>query len=267
MAFAFDISRNMVLSIYNNQSDIFILMIENGRIVINEVLCSDYHSGLTAARVDDNIYIAYVTMAGELVAEAISGGERIVLYSDCDNSRRPENISIAAVDNEIIVFYKLGSFDGVTEIRCIAVEKGSSSRLIYSNNTDLQYSLIHEEIGGDGREKSYYIKIIEENDPNIRRFKLIRRDDGIIDWDEFLMVRKETIAELEKKCLINAEECNRKLKAQQRDNDERIKKELKEQEKRFKKQYDQLSEMAKNIQDEGRRWRDLYYRSTNRNIK
>ncbi|MGN0436146.1 MAG: hypothetical protein ACI4D8_05935 [Wujia sp.] len=236
----------------------------NGRAVIREVLENDYDKGLNAIAIGDNIYISYITFSGKLVAIDMSGDRRVILCVDCDNIRDMENIGIIAIENEVFILYKISYPDGDAEIRYVTAKQGSPSQILYSNHNTFRYSLIHEEIGEDGETGNYYINIIEKDSPKIRRFKLLKRGNGIIDCDEYLIVRRETIDELNKKCLINAEECNRKLKAQQRENDERIKRKLKEQEKRFKKQYDQLSEMAKNIQDDGRRWRDLYYRSTRR---
>lgn len=263
MIYAFELMLGRYICVYTEGNNINLLISGNGRMLQNNAVKQDYQRALTANKIKDRIYIAYVNISGEVVLERI-GGERLILFSDYREDIKPDKINIVDIGDDVGILFISQTGNGESELSFISGRQGGTGTALLSGMIIHDYELFTDNCNTVHR---YLLRLRADSDSDAELYQLQFIEDKktgkiVPEVKECILSSRETIDELNKKCLINTEECNKKLKAQQNANDERIKKVLKEQEKRFKKQYDELTEMAKNIQDEGRRWRELYYNST-----
>ena len=84
---------------------------------------------------------------------------------------------------------------------------------------------------------------------------------GDISLSEYILCKEQTMQELEKRCKENDKNYNEAIRKTQEDYESRLKSTVKNMEQRYKQQYDELAKLTQGMQEEGRKWRELYYKS------
>ena len=84
---------------------------------------------------------------------------------------------------------------------------------------------------------------------------------GDISLSEYILCKEQTMQELEKRCKENDKNFHEAVEQTQADYEKRLKTTVKSMEQRYKQQYDELAKLTQGMQEEGRKWRELYYKS------
>ena len=117
----------------------------------------------------------------------------------------------------------------------------------------------HYEIWQQGGVSYLVYKLATEHRPRIFAVDVSRLGD--ISLTEYILCKEQTMQELTIRCKENDKNFNQALKKMEREYEEKWKENAKTMEKRYKSQYEELSELAKGMQEEGRKWLELYYKS------
>ena len=72
---------------------------------------------------------------------------------------------------------------------------------------------------------------------------------------------KKHIEDVSKRCKENDKNFHEAVEQTQADYEKRLKTTVKSMEQRYKQQYDELAKLTQGMQEEGRKWRELYYKS------
>ena len=127
-------------------------------------------------------------------------------------------------------------------------------RLVYGTERIERYEILqHGEV-------SYLLyKLATEAKPRIYAVDVSRLGD--ISLSEYILCKEQTMQELEKRCKENDKNYNEAIRKTQEDYESRLKSTVKNMEQRYKQQYDELAKLTQGMQEEGRKWRELYYKS------
>lgn len=219
------------VAIYDEGNNILAAFIGKSRNVQWLSIEHDYRAELVSILYRDEICIAYISVANELVYKKAGGEERLVLFADLHNALSMRNISFHIFEAGLYILYITTSAKtGADELWCISPENDrKGKRLLAEDEGIASYRIIEYE------NKTY---IIYDKNAGSKIYEL---------ETEFVLCEKE------EKTL-----CELKAFDELRHQYEQKEKEYKLQ---YKKQYDELAHLTEQIQEEGRKWRDLYLKS------
>ncbi len=246
MEFIHSLSDGKKAVIYDDGNNVMLLFITNIRNMQSVVLARDYLSLLDCLYFRNNIYIAYVSTANELKWKQAGREEGLVLMSGNGEAFDISKLCLFVINEKIYVSYQFyNSSQSAYEIRYI------------NPNGDRKFKVM---LSTKERINDYVIN--EENDETFLKINLSENDK--YDYYKMTVDGQETIS-LSKEYLVDEEE-NKKTGEQFRQEIEKLKEELKKQhesemksmEENYTRQYNELSDMTRQVQEEGRKYRELY---------
>lgn len=238
MEYIFELTEGRRAVIYDEGSQIIIAFMAYGRIINQAVLEREYHSELNAITWGNNIYLAYVTVSNAITWLQVGGTGRVIIYANDSSVCHVMDLKLGEVDHKLLLFYRTDYDDSqIWRLQYVQPLVERKSFMLGEWKKEIDYSLAC--VGGqcicsvkmNGVTTHYYI---EENDN--QRY------------------------ELKEVCLISNEEID-KQNILKEEMENRSKGEYEQLEKSFRTQYNDLVEFAKQLQDEGKYWREMYRRS------
>lgn len=229
MEYIFGLTEGRYAIIYDEGNQILLLFLYRGKIIHQAILEREYHSELHAFLYENKIYLAYVTVSNAIAWMEVGGNGRRILYATDNPMCYVENLCMLVMDGKLVLFFES------------EIEDKGLCRMLY--NLPL------------GNRKSF---VLGEWKQNVT-CSLLSLGGHIIcsvtkGEDEKLYQIKENDAKrytLEEIVLNGAHD----VKQEQIEAD-------------FVKQYNELVEFTKQLQEEGKKWRDMYYAGTqNKHIK
>lgn len=213
--------------VFDEGNNIIMVILGTARSVKWLVLRNDFLKELLLCNYADDIYMSYITVGREIVWEELISEKRIVLYKYSDD----ENV-------------KLIGILCTDDVKCILCIK--------KKNTGAELGVVYARLGIDNYRKVCGLDEMCED-------ALLVKHDG----DFYLFSGRECIYRIEPGEIplvqnIKADEDELLAEAE-----ERFRSKLEEQHRYYKKQYDELEELARSMQEEGKRWRQMYYRRDN----
>ncbi len=267
MEFIFSLKNGIKVIIYTEGNNIIVNYLSLGRIVRAGVLFNNYRWGLTSVIKDDEVYIAYVSVENELVWDKLGSQNPIVLYADKGERWLVDRLKIKEFQGILVLFYMtINHMEGHSEIKYIIPYGERRGRIIVSNKVVIgsydvediysQYFLWYK--AEKDSIPSFFIMNLENiNDIKIKEIYIEETStEKIKEYYEIntemkLKEQKEKL-EIEYRKSTEMLEYSHSKKMQER---------LHNVEEHYKKQYNELSEMTREIQEEGKKWRELYYKS------
>ncbi len=270
--------------IYDEGNNI-ILMPIGGRLNRQMVIARDYRSELCFLCDRTKVCISYFNTQNDLVWHTVGEGERIVLLSGVVDTFEISNIKIEKINGIIYVFYMIRKAGNVnSEIKFISPMGNRNTKSFYG----VAASIENYKFSDYDNEKLFEVKLAGEK--NSRKYKVQIDDAGKVEHEEYKLKNsievkelnnqinnmKNIISEKEEYILKLEEELSNKniyiveetkklknesLHKAQEEYEEMLKKEITKIEVQYKKQYDELGKLTKEIQEEGKRWRELYYKN------
>ena len=246
MEFIHSLSDGKKAVIYDDGNNVMLLFITNIRNMQSAVVVRDYLSLLDCLYFRNNIYIAYISTANELKWKQAGREEGLVLMSGSKEAFDISKISQFVINEKIYVSYLFyNSSRNAYEIRYV------------NPNGDRKFKVM---LSGKERVNDY--RITCENDETFLKIKYPENDK--YEYYRISIDGQEDIS-LSKEYLVDEGE-NEKNREQFRIEIEKLREELKKQheeeirsmKENYTRQYNELSDMTKQVQEEGRRYRDLY---------
>ncbi len=248
---------NRKILIYDEGNNIYYNVILGNKIVQAKVIARDYHTGLSCFRFEDKIYCAYITVAKELMWENITDDSKLVLFADKNEIWNMDNVVMENIYDTLVIFYQvINPSNEKYEIRYLMPLKDKKGRVIVSLSEIIErYKFIRS---GEMIFLAYELKGEDE-----RNYYLITREEGQgLDKCEYGFNEKQLHNELLNELADLKTKYENDLKSTKLDYEERLKEDISLVEEHYRSQYEELSSFTKDIQNEGKKWRELYYRST-----
>lgn len=237
MEYIFELTEGRRAVIYDEGSQIIIAFMAYGRIINQAVLEREYHSELNAITWGNNIYLAYVTVSNAIAWLQVGGTGRVIIYAN-DSSCRVLDLRMGEVNHKLLLFYR-------TEL-----DDRQLCQLQYAQPLENRKSYM---LGEWKKEIDYCLACVD--DQCVCSVKI----DGTT-THYFIEESDNQRYELKEVYILSGEEINnqKRLQAEQ---ENKSKSEYEQLENSFRKQYNDLVEFAKQLQDEGKYWREMYRRS------
>ncbi len=256
MEYIYGLSDNRKAIIYNEGNNIVFGILGINRIVQWSVVARDYRLGLNSCSFKGSIYIVYVTTSNELVWQKVGGDGRLVVFSKVGETIDVYNIKTALIKDELYLLYQSkNSVTGAFEIRYILPKLEENSKTLISTDERIEdYEILHLrenlcfrcKIWGKEKTRIFIMNPEEIDDINI---------------EEYILCKLDSVTKLEEQCKLSEENYKSAIKKLDKDWERKLKKTVEILETDYKKQYDDLSKMTMDIQEEGKKWRELYYKS------
>lgn len=244
--------------LYEEGNQILAQVVGTGRTVQWGSLCRDYHSCGASLLWENEIYVAYVNTENVLMWDKLFAEGRLVLVKD-GLWGSISDVTIAPVVGERTLLYVWYCMQGAENGRydlCVIDPLGERKvqRLVQGVGRIEHYEILqHGEV-------SYLLyKLERETKPRIFAVDVSRLGD--ISLSEYILCKEQTMQELEKRCKENDKNFHEAVEQTQADYEKRLKTTVKSMEQRYKQQYDELAKLTQGMQEEGRKWRELYYKS------
>jgi len=227
MEYVFSEKSGIKLVIWDEGNNIIVSYISGGRVIKSGILHKNYRTGLCCAKQDDDIYVAFVSVENELVWNRLLGGEPLILFSDKSENWQIYDLNIIVNSKGVVLFYE--TFN----------QK--------ENQTEIKYILPYGERRG---------KLLCALSDKLNEYKIFFMGDRWYLWyiTEDKKTSKFFIMNMERISDITISECFLTLEG-----DFEIR--LHNVENYYKNKYDELYSMTKEIQEEGKKWRELYYKN------
>ena len=231
--------------IYDDKNTVVINYIHANKVVTYGVLCKDYHSELQCYSKDDRIFIAYITVENQLVWDELGKESRLVLFGDKDELWNMTRVRIIDYMKGNILFVKArNTTSGREEIRYVFLDGDRKGNVLVSTMKKIEW---YEILVKDG---DYYLIYKVEKQTISKIFIMSMSSFGDINIEEYIMCKSQTV-ELLKERIDTIEDTH--------------KREVADIVEKYKKQYNELVDVTKQIQEEGKKWRDLYYKNVKEN--
>ncbi|MCM1272499.1 MAG: hypothetical protein NC225_11785 [Clostridium sp.] len=237
-------------------NNINIILFSNQRNIQWSVLRRDYGSELCTCMSGDDICLAYLNTANDLIWDVVGGENRIILLSDIGNVKNIRNIKLEKMNDRALLIYQTDNpASNRQELIYSFPESERKSRLLVSGEQIIEDYILY--YNGE----HYILRCKYRNEPALKTFVLKAGASGELTAEEQIMCKAEYIDELKGKCKIKQEEFDRVSAGLREEFEENLKKRAEDMEKRYRAQYDELVKLTKDIQEEGKKWRQLYYKS------
>lgn len=258
MEYVYALSGGRKAVIYDEGNNILIVFLNRGRSAQWVILERDYHSNLVMGQFEGELYISYISVAHELVWKKIGEEGRLVLFADVNDVLRLRNINIVSMEKTQYIFYGISNSSAKTEeIRYVEPDGDRKSTILVSEAQSI-YDCRIEYVQGSIH-LSY--RCGEGQDGQQKNFIVTMEGNGRHRLEEYVLCGRTALREHEERCRMVQEQCDKEIRQKQEMYERRLKDEIHNAEQRYKKQYDELADLTKQIQKEGRTWRDLYHKS------
>lgn len=258
MEYVYALSGGRKAVIYDEGNNILIVFLNRGRSAQWVVLERDYHSNLAMGQFEGELYISYISVAHELVWKKIGEEGRLILFADVNDAFRLCNINIVSTEKTQYIFYGMSNSSAKTEeIRYVEPDGDRKSTVLISEDRSI-YDCRAEYVQGN-----IYLsyRCGEEQGGRQKNFIVTIEGNGRHRLEEYVLCRQTALTECEERCRMAEEQYDKEMRQKQAEYERRLKDEMRNAEQRYKKQYDELADLTKQIQKEGRTWRDLYHKS------
>lgn len=227
MEYVFSYENRKIL-IYSAGNNIYYNVIFGNKITQIKAVSKDYHMGLCCMEYKNDIYCTYITVARELVWQNMTEDERLILFADVNDLWNMENLRSVEINNmPAIMFQAQNPVTKEGEIRCIFPNE---DKKIYSLVND-KNGILEYEIAGD---KGRLFVCYTTNETKDKRIFMLTGEKNNITLKEYILADLDYVAKLESN--------------------------LKYTEENYRKQYEELEKLTKDIQNEGKKWREMYYK-------
>lgn len=229
MEYLYRLGSGRKVAIHDEGNTIYLIFIETGKNVQWMIVGRDYGYDLCGYYYHEKLFISYVTIGNELVWEEAGKDKRTILYSANSQGTEILNSGIVEINNVLYVFFQVQNL--ITkeyEIKYICPDGIRKSYSLINNIKQVEYFdfLVMK--------KLTYIKYKSYGDMD-EKIHLISSENNLLHIsDEYMFCNKNET----NKDSIYIE----KLES-------------------VEKQYNELVNMTKEIQEEGKKWRELYYKS------
>lgn len=258
MEYIYAMSGGRKAVIYDEGNNILLAFLNRGRSAQWVIVERDYHSNLAVGQFGGELYISYISVAHELVWKKIGEEGRLVLFADVNRAFQLSDLNIVGLREVQYIFYRFfNPSAGTEEIRYVNPDGDRKSTVLLSEGRAM-YDCRIEYV--EGRIYLSY-KCGDEQNGQQKNFIVTMEENGRHRLEEYVLCRQTTLTELEERCRTTDEQYNKEIKEKQKEYEKRLKDEIRNVEQRYKKQYDELADLTKQIQKEGRTWRDLYHKS------
>ena len=254
MEYIFETEKGRRVIIYDEGNNIYMNVISGNKNIFWGILARDYHSGLKCSKVGDDIYMVYLTIGKEIVWSMPGKDNSLILYAERESDKIIDGFNIVEFEKNIFLFYRVRNIKReFTEIRYIMPKLDRLEKILLSLEGDVEEYKIYElanklhlycRLVKDDFDKYFIVNKKEKNDINIEEYVYLSKDK--FDGD------KVKNKELEQECL-------KKLDEVKKDYEKELKNKLEEVENNYRNQYNELAKLTKEIQEEGKKWRTLYY--------
>lgn len=226
--------------LYDEGNHIMLAFIGKARSVQWTAIEHDYRLNLVSCLYRDEIYISYMSVANELVLKKVGDDEKLVVFSDPNNALDVRKISLNRINDSLYIMYVITNVQtGADEIWCIQpYSDRRGKKLIIAANGISEYKIFEYA-------NALYLTYKSENGDSEYIYKPDINATTGNGLNEYVLLEKNTTHELEKHYKEHEEEYI----------------------KQYKEQYNDLVNLTKQIQDEGKKWRDLYHRSIKKENK
>lgn len=284
MEFINSLSDGRKAVVYDEGNNITIIFITNVRNMQSAVVARDYLSALDCLYFRNNLYVVYMSNTNEVKWKQVGREESLTLITGTNEVWDVSNLKLFVINEKIYVSYQIYNEEkNAYEVRYINPNGDRKTRLMLSKNERiLKYDIteINEEIylkikvSEEVPYEYFRLSIDGQEDIGLSREYLIdeeeenRRQEKYENKLKSLEVEKAEIKkELEKQYEDEKEKNDEKLKVKL----ESLKEELSRQhteeiralEENYTRQYNELSDMTRQIQEEGKKYRELYVQALN----
>lgn len=283
MGIFYELSTGSKGAIYDEGNNIFMLMVGQGRVNRQILISRDYSRGLSCYIDEDKVCMAYFNTQNELIWDIAGAGEKLVIFSGIGDTLEMSHIKIVKMGSEILLFYVMKNPQtDVYELRYI----NPSGERVSKKLTDLDVLVEYYDVYNEGDISLLKYKCIGKKD--VRQFQVKNNSQGEMKIEEYTLCKNCVVEEIKEKLVMEKskveekrdiiknlknnisekEEVIKELKteiAQKEevinDREENMKKEIDGLHKMYKNKYDELVKLTQEIQEEGKKWRELYYRN------
>lgn len=226
--------------LYDEGNHIMLAFIGKSRSVQWTAIEHDYRVNLVSCLYRNEIYISYISVANELVLKKIGDDERLVVFSDPNNALEVRKISLNTIKDSLYIIYVITNAQTNTdEIWCIQPYSDRRGVKIITDADGISEYAVFE------YDKAEYLTYKTKNSNREYIYMLEMNEITGNGVEQYILMEENATHELEQY--------------------------YKEQEeahiKQYKEQYNELVLLTKQIQEEGKKWRDLYHRSIKREYK
>lgn len=277
-----DGKRVLVMDDRNNINLVFIVNKRNIQWVNYR---KDYRFGLCAAACNGRICLAYINVANELIWDVAGNENRLVLLSDIGNMWNVREMHLTVIDEKCILFYKANNpVSGNCEIiytfpdgerKGKTLISGSENIESYNVYFDGEKNVLRYKTADSENFKSFVINVDKFDEINLLEYvenkaevlASLEKQRKLSEIEcektaEMLKDKhKKDIEKMEGEYRIRAQDMERKYNEQIDEMDKSYREQVNEMDKKYREQYDELAQFAKQLQTEGKRWRELYYKS------
>ncbi len=246
MEFIYSLSDGKKAVIYDDGNNVMLLFITNIRNMQSAVVVRDYLSLLDCMYFRNNIYIAYISTANELKWKQAGREEGLVLISGNGEAFDISMLSQFVINEKIYVSYLFyNSSQNAYEIRYV------------NPNGDRKFKVM---ISAKERLNDY--RIICENNETFLKIKYPENDKYeyykiSVDGQEDISLSKEYLID-EGENVKNKERLELEIEKLREELKKQYEEEIKSMKENYTRQYNELSDMTKQVQEEGRKYRELY---------
>ena len=219
---------------------------------------NDYHSQLCAVESNGKIGLAYINVSNELVWDVVGKDNRIILLSDMGNIWNVRHLCLMQINQENILFYKANNpVNGHCELIYTYPDGERKGRSLVSGSSNIEdYHVFF-----DGEKNILKYKLQGEESSKCFVMNTDRADE--IRLEEYVLSSVRSLGEIEERCRLKEKDFEREREKLRKEFEKTLRNQAEEMEIKYKKQYNELAEFAKQLQEEGKRWRELYYKSDN----
>lgn len=248
--------------IYDEGNQLVVSVLGASRSVQWGVLCRDYHSCAVSYRKEDVIYVAYLNVDNTLYFDRLFQEGRLALVSG-ELLGNISNVQIEELQGEksdIYVLYQHLDQETGTHAICAINPLGErKNQVIMTSKERIEHYrvVVHNGVS--------YLEYKLLSEPKSKIYAIDRNRLGDISLTEYILCKEKTIEELSRRCKEGDREFQRALREKQKEYETKLRDTTKEMEREYKEQYNELSKLAKGMQEEGRKWRELYYKSVTKN--
>lgn len=254
MEYVFSYENRKIL-IYSAGNNIYYNVIFGNKITQIKAVSKDYHMGLCCMKYKNDIYCTYITVARELVWQNMTEDERLILFADVNDLWNMENLkSVEINDMPALMFQAQNPVTKEGEIRCI-----------FPNEDKKIYSLVNDKKGICGYEivgdKEKIFVCYTTNETKDKRIFMVTGEKNNITLKEYVLSDLDYVALLRDRCIQIEEKFNSEKEKIKKEYDAKTERDMKYIEENYRRQYEELEKLTKDIQNEGKRWREMYYKA------
>lgn len=282
MEFIHSLSDGRKAVIYDEGNNVMLLFISNIRNMQSAVVARDYLSLLDCLYFRNNLYISYISTGNELKWKQAGRDDGLVLISGTGEAFDVSGLSQFVINEKLYVSYQIfNSSINSYEIRYINPNGDRQSKIIISANEKIaEYGIkqLNDEVYlklkfNENEPYSFYkLSVNGQEDISISKEYLIDENEEKIKREEFEN-RIRQFEEEKNKFKFNME---KQFESEKEKDNEQFKQEIKKLreelqnehnekiralEENYTRQYNELSDMTRQVQEEGRRYRELYVKT------